>query len=249
MKWVRVSDVVIMPAMSAAQSAGWQTLMDLAERRPEGWALVGGQMVHLWCAQRGSDLARPTDDIDTVLDVRARPHIYPEVTAALKDMGLVAQTTPEGIDHRWVKGAAEIDVLVPRHLGARAANRRSAFGGRALETPGAQKVLNRTETVLVDVEGRVGSIPRPTLLGSLVAKAAAYTVVLDRNRNRHLGDLVVLGSLLVPNDVRDHPALDRRERRLLSNAIGAARADPASWGYVPSGAQTLDRMSILVTRT
>lgn len=37
-------------AMSAEQTASWHGLFDLAEREPVGWALVGGQMVHLWCA-------------------------------------------------------------------------------------------------------------------------------------------------------------------------------------------------------
>lgn len=68
-----VADPVALPTMTTAQEQGWRALMDLHEDVGGGWTLVGGQLVHLWCAERGVDFARPTDDIDTVLDVRARP--------------------------------------------------------------------------------------------------------------------------------------------------------------------------------
>jgi hypothetical protein len=45
--------------------------MDLHERLDHGWTLIGGQMVHLHCAEHGYDPPRPTDDVDTVIDVRA----------------------------------------------------------------------------------------------------------------------------------------------------------------------------------
>lgn len=32
------------------QTASWHALLDLYEAHPTGWTLVGGQMVHLWCA-------------------------------------------------------------------------------------------------------------------------------------------------------------------------------------------------------
>jgi hypothetical protein len=57
--------------MSAGQAASWHGLMDLHEKVPAGWTLVGGQLVHLHCAERGEHRERPTDDIDTVVDVRA----------------------------------------------------------------------------------------------------------------------------------------------------------------------------------
>ncbi|MBO0901843.1 hypothetical protein J1G42_14760 [Cellulomonas sp. zg-ZUI222] len=36
--------------------------MDLHSDMPVGWVLVGGQMVHLHCAERGAAPQRPTDD-------------------------------------------------------------------------------------------------------------------------------------------------------------------------------------------
>lgn len=64
-----------MPVMSAGQEQAWHTLMDLHEAVPTDWALVGGQMVNLHCAERGGVPPRPTDDADTVVDVRAQPDI------------------------------------------------------------------------------------------------------------------------------------------------------------------------------
>lgn len=153
-------------------------------------------------------------------------------------------TGAEDVQHRWVRDEAVIDVLIPRHLGARAARRRGALGGRTIATPGAQKVLERSETVSVRIGERVNDILRPTLVGAIIGKAAAFTVVLDRNRERHLGDLVVLSSLLRPSDLRGAP-LDARERALVSNAVGAARAKPASWAYVPRGSEALTRAALL----
>ena len=58
--------VLVLPAMTKAQRAGWSTLMTLADRIPTGWCLVGGQMVHLHCWERGASPSRPTDDGDIV---------------------------------------------------------------------------------------------------------------------------------------------------------------------------------------
>ena len=93
------------------------------------------------------------------------------------------------------------------------------------------------------MNGRVGSILRPTLLGAIVGKAAAFTVDLDVNRDRHLGDLIVLASLLVPTDVREEAPLDKRESRLVANAAGAAKMRPDTWSYVPRGSEALQRLA------
>lgn len=239
---------IVMPVMSEAQEASWHALMDLYDDIPEQWTLVGGQLVHLWCADRGANVTRPTDDIDAVLDVRAKPRILLQVTQALTDRGFTAETSQNGVQHRWRRGEAVVDVLIPRHLGPRASRYTGAAGGRTIETPGAQKVLNRTGTALVRVGDRVGTILRPTLVGAIIGKSAAYTVELDRDRDRHLGDLVTLASLLRPSDTRAGAGLDNRERRLVSNAIGAARTKPDTWSFVPGGRVALDRLARALLR-
>ena len=73
--------------MSAAQERAWRALFELCARLGPSWCLVGGQMVHLYCAERGFTPNRPTEDADTVLDVRARPDILDGFTRALIEMG------------------------------------------------------------------------------------------------------------------------------------------------------------------
>ncbi|WP_424449031.1 hypothetical protein [Microbacterium arborescens] len=110
-----MAEVIAMPAMTEAQEHAWVTLLDLHEELPSGWTIVGGQMVHLWCAERGVTMARPTDDADAVLDVRLEPGILYTFTAALKRRGFDAETASSGVQHRWRKDDAVIDVLIPRH--------------------------------------------------------------------------------------------------------------------------------------
>lgn len=51
--------MIVMPAMTPAQEASWHGLLDLYERLPLHWTLIGGQMVHLHCAERGFAPRRP----------------------------------------------------------------------------------------------------------------------------------------------------------------------------------------------
>ena len=51
---------VVLPPMTPAQAEAWNGLLDVAERHPTGWTLVGGQMVQLHCIERGVAPARPT---------------------------------------------------------------------------------------------------------------------------------------------------------------------------------------------
>lgn len=236
-----MSAVVVLPSMSEGQREGWHALLDLRDVMPTGWTLVGGQMVHLWCAERGVAPARPTDDLDAVLDVRARPAALMEFTRALADMGFAPEgETWNGHQHRWVRDGAQIDVLIPRWLGERAANSRGAGGGTTLETPGAQQALDRTEEITVEIEGRLGIVRRPNLLGALVAKGAAHTVVLDKARRRHLTDFLVLTTMIEPGD-----GLERatgRDRSYLESMLGALLVDGRAMASVegaPVGVATL----------
>ncbi len=65
--------MIVLPAMPARADRLLVGFLDLHERRAEGWTLIGGQLVHLHCAERGQFPVRPTNDADTVIDVRADP--------------------------------------------------------------------------------------------------------------------------------------------------------------------------------
>lgn len=234
---------VVLPPMTLAQAEAWSGLLDVAELHPTGWTLVGGQMVQLHCIERGVATPRPTDDVDAVLDVRAEPEVLHTFTSALAGLGWVsAGESWQGHQHRWRRGLGEIDVLIPRHLGERAAGRRGISGGTTIETPGAQQALDRSEVVDVQVGGRVGTVRRPDLLGALVAKAAAYSVVLDRARGRHLVDFAVLATLLRPSDHVD--LAGRRDREHLEAALGAMIADPRSWAGVEGADAGIARLRL-----
>lgn len=136
-----------MPAMSAPQQEAWHALMDLQELVPSNWCLVGGQMVHLHCAERGGSPIRPTDDADTVVDVRTQPDILRTFTAALTRLGFRADTAGNGMQHRWKRDQAQIDVLIPEGVGERAGSRGGIQGApqsRRREPPKRWLVAHRS---------------------------------------------------------------------------------------------------------
>ena len=157
-----MADPVNMPAMGEAQTQAWLALMDLYERINSGWTLIGGQLVHLHCAERGASPTRPTNDIDTVVDIRASQMMLATFTGVLKDMGFTPETSAEGIQHRWRRDKAQIDVLIPEGVGERAAALTGAGGAPTIRAPGTTQALKRSEPVMVLVEGRTGTVLRPT---------------------------------------------------------------------------------------
>ena len=212
--------------MTPRQEASWRGIIAVAKRVPRGWRLVGGQMVQLWCRERRLEPARPTDDGDAVLDIRANPDIMMQFTQALVDSGF----EPDGEDwqghqHRWVnEDRGQIDILLPEGIGERA-KRVGVRGGTTLETPGAQNVLYRAEALEVSLNDEVATIFRPTLQGALIAKAYAYGLVNDPLRQRHLQDSAVLSAMI---RISDHVGneLQRKEKSKLFMACTAALADP-----------------------
>lgn len=75
-------------------------------------------MVHLLRAERGGSPMRPSDDLNTVLDVRALPQALKHFISTLVDLGFdSAGQSPQGHEHHWCDGDAVVDVLIPRHLG------------------------------------------------------------------------------------------------------------------------------------
>lgn len=227
--------------MLAAQTASWHALMELYERHPEGWTLVGGQMVHLHCAERDYSPIRPTDDADAVLDVRADPRFHQSFTTTLTDLGFTYQTSGEGLQHRWIKGDAQIDILLPDGVGQRSTSRPGAGGGPTLATPGGTQALHRTETVAVTVAGHQGYVRRPNLVGALVMKAAAHSVGTDSHRHRL--DFLVLATILAARDFRKDPA-SAGDRRRLRAMVAAVRKDNTVMLRDPDAAATLARLEL-----
>jgi hypothetical protein len=201
-------------------------------------------MVHLHCAERGRFPIRPTNDADTVIDVRADPTILHTFTRTLTDLGFTsAGISPEGRQHRWVRDQASIDVLLPEGIGERAGERLGVTGSPTLSTAGGTQALQRSETVPVSVDGRARFVSRPNLVGALVVKAAAHSNHNDRDSRRHRRDFVVLAGLITASDfaVED---LNKTDRRRLRTIVSAINADRELLLEVPEAATNIDRLKI-----
>jgi hypothetical protein len=235
--------MITAPPLRTAQADAWHALFDLRERLPDGWALVGGQMVQSLCWERGAVPNRPTTDADTALDVRARPRMLLAFTSALRDLGFAADGESfEGHQHRWVRGEAQIDVLIPRFLGERAEQRRGVSGGTTIAAPGAQGALWRAAPVTLEVNGRVGTVLRPNLQGALLAKAAAVEILGD-DPTRHLTDIATLAALITRRD-RVAEAVSATERRRISAAMARIDRDPAILRAAGVDRSAVDRLRL-----
>lgn len=217
-----MTEPIVIDYSSRDQYSSWKALLELHEIHPYGWTLIGGQMVHLHCWERGAFSPRVTTDADAGLDLRGFPQIAATLTSALQELGFqLAGTTMSDIQHRWIRtdadeSRAQLDVVVAHSTGHRARQRTTAAGGRPLESFGIQQALERSETVTVSLGGVLGQVNRPVLLGGLVGKAAALRNAGD-NPARHLEDLLTLAALLTARDFQT--AMNKRDREHLTYAI------------------------------
>lgn len=232
-----------MPAMADSQIASWHALMHLHESLPGRWTIVGGQMVHLHCAERDTFPVRPTDDADTLLDAKAHPTILEDFTAGLVEAGFTPLTSGGGYQHRWKSGDAQIDVLISNKLGVRKTYK-TITGAPTVGTPGAALVLNRSEDLEIEVAGRAGTVRRPTLVGSLIAKAAAHTV--GDGKDRHRQDFAVLASMLAANDLRG-ANLTKSEMKYLTRMLAATLDDPVALELSPDVSNGLARLGSILS--
>jgi hypothetical protein len=206
------------------------------------WTVVGGQMVFLHGVENGRAPSRVTTDIDTAVDVRAAPHSVSATVEALHGLGYAsAGTSPEGRAYRFVRGETDIvdiedlesddttdsvDLLVADNLGPRA-RIDTVGGGKAFETPGVHQALGRTELVPVEVGTDVVLVPRPNLLGAIVAKATAVDVDAQ-DPGRHISDVMFLSSL-IPDPFTMRDALTASDRRRLQRLLDIVPLDDPRW--------------------
>src|SRR5665811_1472072 len=100
--------------------------------------LIGGLMVHAHAQLAGIAHARPTDDVDLVVEVRTGS--YAQAAAVLRRLGYVQH---ESLDrrapfHRFTRGREQVDLMGPEDKPVR-------FLGRdVLAVPGSRSALNRT---------------------------------------------------------------------------------------------------------
>jgi hypothetical protein len=236
--------MIVLPVMPREQTASWLGLLDLYDHFPDGWTLIGGQLVHLHCAERGQFSMRPTNDADTVVDVRANPTILHAFTQTLENLGFRSVgISAEGRQHRWKRGDASIDVLLPEGVGDRAAERRGATGSPTLPTQGGTQALQRSEVVAVTVGGREGFVPRPNLVGALVVKAAAHSNVGDQDPRRHRRDFLVLVGLITARDFTD-VELSKKDRQRLQGILTGIDKDRELILETPGAVDAIARLRL-----
>lgn len=233
--------MIVMPVMAEAQEAAWHGLLDLFEVHPADWTLIGGQLVHLLCAERGFAPRRPTDDADTVVNARLA-EVLGAVTESLRAIEFEPDpASSDGIQHRWTRRAAVIDVLIPDGMGERADARPSVTGFPTIAAPGGTQALHRTEIVEVQVGGRTGRLPRPNLVGALILKAKARLDTADGGRDRHVDDFAVLVGMLAASDLRN-AELSKGERRTLRKMVEVTIANDRAMGLVPESGARMRRL-------
>jgi hypothetical protein len=149
----------------------------------------------------------------------------------------------EGHQQRWIRGAARIDLVIASGVGERSRRRQGVTGGSVPEAPGAQGALDRAERVEVSVGDLEGAVWRPSLLGAIAMKAAAYVQPAGRDRARHLTDVAVLATLLEPSDVRGFAASSRETARIAS-VLGAVAKEPSLVSSVTGAREGLERLKL-----
>lgn len=222
------------------------------------WAIVGGQMVFLHALENEKAPSRVTTDIDTAVDVRAAPNSVSATVKALHNLGYTsAGTSPEGRAYRFIRGESEVvgidgdelstamdsvDLLVADNLGPRA-RLETVGGGKAFETPSVHQALGRTELVPVEVGPDVILVPRPNLLGAIVAKATAVDVDAQ-DPGRHISDVVFLSSLITdPFAMSD--GLTISDRRRLGRLLDIVPLDDSRWRAEDGARQNIALLTYL----
>jgi len=166
---------------------------------------------------------RPTNDVDTVIDVRSDPNILHTSTGTLTSLGFrSAGISAEGRQHRWRPGVDRC--AATRGDRERASERQAVTGSPTLPTEGGTQALRRSDTVAVTVDGREGFVRRFNLVGALVVKAAAHCNPGDLDPRRHRRDFLVLAGLVRASDFTDDD-LNKTDRRRLRSTVTAIEAD------------------------
>ncbi len=203
--------MVDLTGLDPLSGAVWDTLLDLADLQPDGWTLVGAQMVILHGLQRGRTLARSTIDADVLVDVRVLRGGTARMSQLLLDRGFELDGVDAfGVGHRFKGGMVRIDVLAPDGLGSNLPRLTTTVPpARTVSVPGGTQALHRTRKVEVSWGTRVGAIPCPDLLGAILVKARAVDV--DDVPEAQLADLAFLLTLV--DDPRELVAQLRGKER------------------------------------
>lgn len=194
---LRANAPVVLPVHGTAGQL-WAALLDLSDAKPHGWTLVGALMVMLHELEAGTSSNRATADADTVVEARGVTGATREMTRVLLELGWTLdeeQIDVEGHGYTFRRGMAALDLIAPEGLGERV-DLTTIPPLTVPPLPGTRQALDRTQRLTVAHDGRLGTIPRPDLLGALVIKSCAATSDRTAATARHGEDLARLYSLV-----------------------------------------------------
>jgi hypothetical protein len=185
-------------------------------------------MTALQLAEHGSSAYRPTDDGDMVVGVWTRRDALRSTTSYLTSNGFAERSTSDGSGYRFVRGKTTIDVMIPEGLDRQRRYPTTGSGRPGLQADGGNQALTRAERLPIRIDGRSGHVRRPSLLGSLVAKARAW-VVDRRDPERHAQDLIALAEVALrdPRAVISQARTD--DRRAVRAALRHLPLDHRLW--------------------
>lgn len=212
---------IAIPELGGDRHRLWLDLIDLG-RQPVPWTLIGAHMVALHAWEHGR-AARPSNDVDVLVNVRSATGGTHEISRYFVERGYeLDHVTPTNLGHHFVRGQAEVDVLAPDGLGARASTT-TIPPARTVRVPGGTQALRRSEPTAVKTRRTRGELPRPNLLGAILVKVRAIEV--DDVPAAQRADVALLLSLVTDPDPLVHD-VEAGERRWLRRH--GYFADPAS---------------------
>ena len=209
--------------LGAAEAGLWRATLEVAALFADvPWVIIGAQMIMLLEREQDVTSGRTTQDLDAIVDVRAV--VGGSRTAAGRLTGAGYEPSAEH-PHRFVRGADQVDLLAPDHLGPNV-DLTTVPPMTTVAIPGGSRALATRRLLDVDVTG-VGAaqLPLPSIAGAIVLKVHAWQA---RRASRDAEDLVRLLDLVQDVDeVRG--ALKPAERRRLAAVLPLADERSMAW--------------------
>lgn len=199
----------------------WETAIRLSRELGEGpgWAVIGGLMVQLHALEQ-RDTSRLTDDIDLLGDSRQRPSMTRRIAEMLQGGGVKMEQPPRSstnLGYRFEIDGAIIEVLGPDGMKS---DPTTVGKHTTIAVPGGTQALNRSEVVMVSVDGDPPvAMKRPSLLGAILLKARVVTKERRYKFDSDRQDLILLLSLVDdPRMVATSGGLSKSEGKWLRTA-------------------------------
>jgi hypothetical protein len=234
--------------LTSEQVLAWRQLIETEPIFPQRWTIIGGQLIYILGLKHGSNPLRVTDDLDVLINVRAKPWAFNRFIEKLTENGFSPDLpSADGYQHRWSKGLVQVDVVQPRWIGDRLRSVLKRGGVRNVEIPGAQQAIDRSsyeEFMLPD--GTVGFISIPDLLGALVLKGAAFNDDRGKDRERHLEDFAFLLTLF--RNPKELATIGCRDIQHLSAGFSGLRKRPGISNKYPGAKDAQDLLESTIAK-